>query len=476
MKTMFSRQFALTAALLLSCLVVLGLALRIFLGSYTTAQTKNTLSSNAEAVADLASSFDSAMQVSVSWDVRINLSFASQVADTEAMICDESGYVILCSCSPLYCEHIGMQVDPAFIANVLENGQMSSSHGIQGLHGDAHYLVAQPIVSRITGQAIGVVIVSSSMEQARELISKMVDFFLMTGLAILLLSMLAVSRLAHSQCQPLGDMAAAARRFGHGELGVRVETGGSNPIEIDELAVAFNNMAASLEKSELQRQEFVANISHELKTPMTTIAGFMDGMLDGTIPQERHREYMQTVADEVRRLSRLVRSMLEISRLQSQGIPNSKKQVFNLCEQAGQTLLNFERRINDRQLEVEVLMPEEPVEVFAEMDSITQVIYNLIDNAVKFCPPGGTLGLSIQPGETKVLVTVSNTGPTIPPEELPRIFDRFHKTDKSRSMDRDGVGLGLYIVKTIILGHGEDISVTSREGVTRFTFTLSPPK
>ncbi|MEE0784875.1 MAG: HAMP domain-containing sensor histidine kinase, partial [Oscillospiraceae bacterium] len=233
-----------------------------------------------------------------------------------------------------------------------------------------------------------------------------------------------------------------------------------------------NNMADSLEKSEQQRKEFIANVSHELKTPMTTIAGFMDGMLDGTIPPEQHRHYMQIVSDEVRRLSRMVRGMLDISRLQDQTIPEEKKTVFDLCEAAGQVLVSFEQKITQKQLDVQVDMPNEATYTLADADSITQVIYNLMDNAVKFCQQGGTLGLKIQPEDKKIFVSVSNTGLTIPENELSRIFDRFHKTDKSRSVDRDGVGLGLYIVKTIICSHGEDISVTSRDGLTVFTFSL----
>ena len=231
-------------------------------------------------------------------------------------------------------------------------------------------------------------------------------------------------------------------------------------------------MADSLEKSEQQRKEFIANVSHELKTPMTTIAGFMDGMLDGTIPPEQHRHYMQIVSDEVRRLSRMVRGMLDISRLQDQTIPEEKKTVFDLCEAAGQVLVSFEQKITQKQLDVQVDMPDEATYTLADADSITQVIYNLMDNAVKFCQQGGTLGLKIQPEDKKIFVSVSNTGLTIPENELSRIFDRFHKTDKSRSVDRDGVGLGLYIVKTIICSHGEDISVTSRNGLTVFTFSL----
>ena len=136
-------------------------------------------------------------------------------------------------------------------------------------------------------------------------------------------------------------------------------------------------------------------------------------------------------------------------------------------------LLSFEQKINDKHLEVEAELPDQGAKSCADPDAITQVVYNLIDNAVKFCPEHGTLGVRIEQIKTgKYLVAIRNTGPTIPAEELPLVFDRFHKTDKSRSVDRDGWGLGLYIVKTIILGHEEDIYVTSRDGVTEFSFTM----
>jgi signal transduction histidine kinase len=217
----------------------------------------------------------------------------------------------------------------------------------------------------------------------------------------------------------------------------------------------------------------VANVSHELKTPMTTIAGYIDGILDGTIPEHRHRYYLQIVSDETKRLSRLVRSMLDISRLQDQeGIPDEKKTRFDLTECVGQVLITFEKKINDKNLEVEVDMPEHPVFTRANQDYVTQVVYNLIDNGVKFCPQGGELGICIRESDTKAYISVSNQGETIPPEELPLVFDRFHKIDKSRSQNRDGWGLGLYIVKTTVCSHGENISVTSRDGKTEFTFTM----
>ena len=213
-------------------------------------------------------------------------------------------------------------------------------------------------------------------------------------------------------------------------------------------------------------------MSHELKTPMTTISGYVDGILDGTIPPERHHYYLQIVSDETKRLSRLVRSMLDISRLQEHGIPEEKKTHFDLEECAGQVLITFEQKITAKEIEVEADMPMHPVYTLAMEDAITQVIYNLIDNAVKFCPQKGTLGLKIREGGGKAYVSVSNTGQTIPPEELPLLFDRFHKLDRSRTQNRDGWGLGLYIVKTIICSHGENIRVTSRDGKTEFTFTM----
>jgi signal transduction histidine kinase len=205
---------------------------------------------------------------------------------------------------------------------------------------------------------------------------------------------------------------------------------------------------------------------------MTTIGGYIDGMLDGTIPENRREHYMRIVSDETKRLSRLVRSMLDISRLQDQQVPEEQKLHFDLEEAVGQVLITFEQKIYGKDLNVDVDFPAHPVYTIANQDAITQVVYNLIDNAVKFCPQGGTLGIKIAEGTTKAYISVSNDGATIPPEELPLVFDRFHKLDKSRSQNREGWGLGLYIVKTIVTSHGENISVTSKNGRTEFTFTM----
>ena len=472
MKTTFGRLFGLIAGLVLLCVLFLGAGFRALLSNYLISAARESLSNNAQAVAELASAYDTTGQLEDNWDFRMSLSFASLVAENDAVICDENGRVILCSCEDIACPHLGTQLDPGLTAAVLLGGETYAKGDLENLYSNTRYYVATPVVSRSTGESIGFVVVSTPAEEAAQLMGPMFQIFLITAGVVLLVALAASSILAKYEAQQLKDLAETAHRFGHGDLRARAKVDEGGTVEMHELAAEFNNMAASLEQSEIRRREFVANVSHELKTPMTTIAGFMDGMLDGTIPPERHRQYMQTVSDEVRRLSRLVRSMLDISRLQSQGIPEQRKRRFDIVESVGQVLITFEQKINDKHIDVEADLPDEGLMVWADSDSITQVIYNLTDNAVKFCPQDGQLWVRVAAEGQRARVTVGNTGPTIPPEELPLVFDRFHKMDKSRSVDRDGYGLGLYIVKTIIEGHGEDICATSKDGRTEFSFTL----
>lgn len=472
MKTTFARLFSFIAGVVLLCVLFLGAGFRALMINYLMGETRESLSNNAASVAELASAYDTTGQMEDNWDFRMSLSFASQVAETDVVICDESGTVILCSCEELSCSHLGKTLDTGLAASVLADGETYSSGTLDGIYSDERSYVATPLISRSTGEAIGIVVASTPTDESAQIMGPMFEIFLVTAGVVLLVALAATSILARHESQQLKDLADTAHRFGHGDLRARAKVDPGSTVEMNELATEFNNMAVSLEQSETRRREFVANVSHELKTPMTTIAGFMDGMLDGTIPPERHRQYMQTVSDEVRRLSRLVRSMLDISRLQSQGVPEAKKRRFDITEAVGQVLITFEQKINDKSADVDVQMPENGLYVWADSDAITQVIYNLIDNAVKFCPDHGQLWIRVETEGSKARVTVGNTGPTIPPEELPLVFDRFHKMDKSRSVDRDGYGLGLYIVKTIVEGHGEDIYVTSQDGRTEFSFTL----
>ena len=471
MKSAFSRALFPAAIILLAALLLVGASFQVLVKNYLSEKTVGDLKNDGATIAGLASAYHTTESLS-SRNFLVTLSVAGKISDADAVICDTAGNLLLCSDAPLGCEHQGMRVSSAFLEEVLSTGYVSNTGMIAGLYPEARYVVALPIVND-AGRNVGIVIVSTPMAQIVSVVQRLSDIYLFVALLAVLVSIALMTVLARRSSSPLRDMAKTASDFGHGKLDARVRIDEHSPDEIRELALAFNNMAASLEKSEYQRQEFVANVSHELKTPMTTIAGFVDGMLDGTIPQERHRHYMKLVSDETKRLSRLVRSMLDVSRLQDQGgIPEGTKSRFDVEECAGQVLITFEQKITAKGLNVAVDMPAHPVYTMANLDYITQVLYNLLDNAVKFCPDGGNLSLCVREGADKVYVSVSNAGQTIPPEELPLLFDRFHKLDKSRSENRDGWGLGLYIVKTIVCSHGENISVTSKSGITEFTFTL----
>ena len=472
MKTTFSRTLFTYAVILLAALLLVGVSFQMLARNYLTDKAIEGLKTDSSAIAQVAAAYyldDSAEDK----DFFVILSVASRISDANTVICDPDGTLLLCSDAPLGCEHQGLSITGKdYLQQVVSQEHVVSTGMVEGLYPDARYVVSTTIRDS-AGEVLGIVIVSTPVEATLSVLKNLSDTYLFVTVLVVLAAVVVMIVYTRKNSNPLRDMAKTATAFGHGNLKARAAVPTDAPEEIQELALAFNNMAQSLEKGEYQRKEFVANVSHELKTPMTTIGGYVDGILDGTIPDCQKQHYLQIVSEETKRLSRLVRSMLDISQLQEQGtIPDEKKTRFDLEECAGQVLITFEQKILGKKLDVQVQMPEHPVITFACRDYITQVIYNLVDNAVKFCPEGGVLGLRLREGTSKVYVTVSNTGVTIPAQELPLLFDRFHKLDKSRSQNRDGWGLGLYIVKTLICSHGEDISVSSANGVTEFTFTL----
>ena len=470
MNTTFRRQLTLMLCILLAATILLGLAFWVVFDRYAARKQETSLQSTADTVASLTQFYSSPASMYLDWDFRLNLSAASGASENDVLLCTTDGQVFLCAQDVQDCEHIGRTLGASAVEKITKQGSASIDDAATLLYGEKRLAVASAAYSS-DGTFMCIVVASMKRADLSALTGGALRLFILTALAVFLVALLAMPYLTRRETKPIKDMAAAARQLAHGNLSVRVPTGYQNE-EMEELAVAFNNMAASVQNSETIRQEFVANVSHELKTPMTTIAGYLDGILDGTIPPEKHRVYMELVSTEVRRLSRLVRNMLDVARLKDQGIPPDKLTDFDICEEASQALLSFEQRINQKHLNVDIDMPEFGLTVHAFADAVSQVIYNLLDNAVKFIDDGGTLSIHARQQGGKAVVSIANTGPTIDPAELPLIFDRFHKTDKSRSTDRDGVGLGLYIVKTIVLAHGEDIYVTSHDGKTEFTFTM----
>ncbi len=472
MKTSQSRTLFTATVIFLLALLVLGTALQFLLEDYLTESAFQRLDQDSQVLAHLVAAYraDGAIDGS---QFLINLDLTAQASGIDALICDSHGHILLSSDPGDLISQQGLKISDTYLNQIVSSRCTHFTGQLQGIYTQSRYISARPVLAGENGPVVGFVLASAPVAETRQVLRQISDIFITGAIAVMIISVLAMGFFSRLQSIPLQEMARKARAFGHGDLDARVRITGNESREVEELAIAFNNMASSLQKIEYSRQEFVANVSHELKTPMTTIGGYIDGILDGTIPPEKQRHYMQIVSDETKRLSRLVRSMLDISQLQSQGgIPAEKMSRFDVSECAGQMLITFEQKIMSKQLQVQVDFPECPVYTVAQQDYISQVIYNLLDNAVKFCPQEGVLALTIQESGGKIYVSVGNSGQVIPPEELSLLFDRFHKIDKSRAENRDGWGLGLYIVKTILGLHGEDISVTSLDGHTAFTFTL----
>ena len=327
------------------------------------------------------------------------------------------------------------------------------------------------------GTYVGHVIVTSTAEAWTTLMNDTLRSVIVAALWILLAALIAIYFTTERVIGPLREMSRAAKKLMVGQYDVRVRVHGKD--EVAELAVAFNQMTQALDNLERMRNSFVANVSHDLRTPMTTISGFIDGILDGVIPPDQHTHYLQVVSDEVRRLSRLVTALLDVSRLQA-GDRKFDMKPFDICEMGRQILISFEQKIDSKKLGVEFECEDERMFVLADRDAIHQILYNICDNAVKFSYEGGKLRMSFSWSENefsrerKAMIRVFNEGQGIPAEDIPFVFERFYKGDKSRSLDKSGVGLGMFISKTIIEAHRETITVSSEHGKNcEFIFTLA---
>lgn len=403
---------------------------------------------------------------------RANVETLTTMSDSSIIVADSNGEIIYASESELYTKKIPQNV----VDQIQERGSYTGITTLNGLYSSGRYFAGLPINVKIGDLEIsqGLVLVSGDTSGLSEMWRATATIFFFAAVVVLLIAVIASSITSAHQTRPLTEMAEAARKFGRGEFDVRVNNYKDRCDEIGELADAFNSMANSLAKVENQRADFIANVSHELKTPMTTISGFAEGILDGTIPPEKEQDALKIVVSETRRLSRLVRRMLDLSRLNALAENSiTAQEQFDLVEVVSQVIISLEGKITDRNLDMDVQMPEDKLMVWGDPDSVTQVCYNLIDNAAKFAAAGTSITLRITKKDGKAYTSISNLGATIPQDELPLLFERFHKADYSRSMDRDGVGLGLYIVKTILGNLKENITVTSEDGLTTFTFTLT---
>ncbi len=386
----------------------------------------------------------------------------NNVSDIDIFISDTEGNIVLCGCDGYLmdekCIHRSKQVSNEILSKA-KNNKFFEIGTVDGVYHENHYSVGIPILSG-DNKIIAYVFSATSTESLKNLLTTLRNFSLFSAIVPIFAAFTLLYSLTYRFSKPLKSMSEAAKRMAKGDFSHRIPVISDD--EIGELSVSFNNMTDSLAKLEKMRRSFIGNVSHELRTPMTTIAGFIDGIIDGTIEEDKREYYLNIVSREIKRLSRVVESMLNLAELES-GEMRIKPTSFNISECLVTILLNREQIVEEKNINIIGLDQIEPITIYADYDLIYQAVYNLVDNAVKFTNPGGSIAFKMIKTKKDVQFMIKNTGPGIPKDSLQHIFERFYKGDKSRSADVESTGIGLFIVKKIIDIHGGKIIADSKE-------------
>ena len=320
----------------------------------------------------------------------------------------------------------------------------------------------------------GYVVFHYSMEKIEDLSNQLTGIFLLTFAVLFLLSMIILIFFTEIVYVPLRKITHATEQYASGNMHYEFTVDSDD--EIGYLAACLNYMANEIARAEDDQKKFVANVSHDFRSPLTSIKGYLEAMLDGTIPPEMHEKYLGIVLNETERLTKLTNSLLTLNNLNTKGMLLEKTD-FDINNVIRGIAASFEGSCLKKKIAIEVILTGEEMYVNADVEKIKQVIYNLLDNAIKFSHHNSVITIETTEKKNKIFVSVKDTGIGIPKDDLKLIWDRFYKSDLSRGKDKKGTGLGLSIVKEIINSHNENINVISTEGVgTEFVFSLPMSK
>ncbi len=465
MKTLFSKYITVFTVLIAFCALMLVMVLSSSLSDSVTDDHYDIMQQTAALTDELAKAYNYTSDQAEQTEFFSALYNSCRYSDCEICIADKDGNIVYSSAD----ESMRGKTVPADYYNTrFSDEYRRNADSLGGLLNKkcifiCRYLQGDDAVLLLYDQSV----------PGSELDERTVNSMVITVLWVLVLCVTVLYFVTERATAEIREIAQVSEEFAAGNFKSRVTIPGNS--EIAKTATAFNKMADSLEALETMRSSFLANVSHDLRTPMTIIAGYVNNMLDGSIPPENHEHYLKIINGEIQRLSRLVSTLLDISRLEA-GTSALRRSDFCLSEVARLVLISCEERINDKKIDI-IFDNDEDIYVNADRDAIYKCLFNLLDNAIKFAPQKGFIKISISRitvgGATKARFSICNNGETVPPEELPRLFDRFYKSDRSRNLDKTGTGLGLYIVRTTIVAHGEDITCTSDEqNGTEFVFTL----
>lgn len=464
-KSIFSRIFFLNIAVLIVGMLILAVIEYSLVTQYIYRERVDTLRENSNTIKTIISSGIPGEHID-----KFLYGF-SRSTERSIVVVNENCDIVLVSADAEFFNESAKKVDRKYCENVFKNRE----NIIVGTLGDVYKSDMFTLQMPIKNGAIFISAPAPEMQEMR------IGILKITGISIILVTLISFLFsfiLSRRISKPIKNIGSVAKKFAKGDFSSRVdiENGGYNITEVNELAETFNNMAYDLEQADNIRNNFISDVSHELRTPMTTIGGFVDGILDDTIPKEKHNEYLKIVKEEIVRLSGLVNSFLDITRLKNEK-PMLDFVDFDINEIIRRTLINLESRFVDKNIDVNIDFEDEDCYVKADKDSIRRVLMNLLDNAIKFTDNNGIITIKVYSRQQDVFVSVKNTGCGIAENEQKLIFERFYKIDRSRAINRDGTGIGLYIVKDILNQHGKDIRVKSREGeYAEFIFNLTKSK
>lgn len=464
--SLYSKLVLTYFAVIFISFVFLAVALSTWFQNYYYNEKKQAMLSQAKRVNDL---YEGYMFVSIDPErFMAGLSVIDSLLDTRIWFVDRY-YMVQAVSNNADVKLIESQITIKEVDDVLKKGSVISRENLfTDKYNTPMLTVMFPI--EINNQIAGAAIMNTPVSGITSALDRIYVFIWLSAVFAIIMSTVIIYYFSQRiLVKPLYEINKTAREISDGEFEKRVNI--TSKDEIGQLAESFNYMADALQNLENLRREFIANISHELRSPITSIRGFIQGMLDGTIPVEKQKHYLTIVLDESKRLARLISDVLDLSRLES-GEFSMRLSTFDLNELIRLTILRFENEIESKKLNVDVILSGDVLYVTADRDRIGQVISNLVDNAIKFTDDSGELGISTKIIGKKVIVSVRDTGSGIPENELKLIWDRFHMVDRSRTTKK-GTGLGLTIVKQIIKQHGEEIWAESREGSgSTFSFTL----
>ena len=470
-KSLFSKIFFTQISVNLVVVLLIIPTLFFVIGEYFVESHRESILQDAQRVAHMSAKIADLEGDEKAWDFfRSGIEFVS--GRSNVVVTNSEGNVIA---APKNIEGVDItRINKNFIKSAEEGRSMIALYPKGQTFSEQTLVAIVPInkTDNLSGKTrfLGASIAFKPMPQIRRIQNRIIDIVLMVQLLGFVVAFLVAFILTRQIVKPVKRMRDAAKSIAEGNFEERIPVTSCD--EIGQLSQSFNSMTQSLSELETMRSSFISDVSHELRTPMTIISGFVEGILDGTVPEEEREKYLSTVLAEIKRLSRLVSGLLEASRLE-QGKTEIKKVPTDMNRLLLETVFANEKRINEKEINLDLRLDESTPIALADNDSIKRVLINLIDNAIKFTPTGGRILLVTLKKDKKVYVSIKNSGEGIPQDDLRHIWERFYKTDKSRSHDKNGVGLGLHIAKTIISQHGGKIFAESEEGKSAtFTFVL----